>query len=47
MKDPLHHDVIDALGAAYEKMFERAVEGFRTVKEEESRSDAQVHRRCR
>lgn len=28
MKDPLHHDIVDALGAAYEKMFERAVQGF-------------------
>ncbi|NIA01390.1 MAG: hypothetical protein GWP13_01260 [Planctomycetia bacterium] len=28
MKDPLHHDPLDALGEAYEKMFERAAERF-------------------
>jgi predicted glycosyl hydrolase (DUF1957 family) len=28
MKDPLHHDPLDALGEAYEKMFERAAENF-------------------
>lgn len=33
MKDPLHHDVVDALGAAYEKMYERAVQGFHKSEE--------------
>ncbi|HHH44696.1 MAG TPA: hypothetical protein ENK49_11210 [Gammaproteobacteria bacterium] len=28
MKDPLHHDPLDALGEAYEKMFERAAKRF-------------------
>lgn len=28
MKDPLHHDPIDALGAIYEKMYEYTVENF-------------------
>jgi len=29
MKEPRHNDPLDSLGAAYEKMFERVVEGFR------------------
>ncbi len=33
MKDPLHHDPLDALGAAYEKMFERAAEHFHKAEE--------------
>ena len=33
MKDPLHHDPIDALGEAYEKMYERAAENFHHAEE--------------
>jgi hypothetical protein len=33
MKDPLRHDPLDALGEAYEKMFERAVENFHKAEE--------------
>ncbi len=33
MKDSQHHDPIDALGTAYEKMFERAAEHFHNVEE--------------
>jgi hypothetical protein len=29
MKDPLHHDPVDMIGEAYERMLERAMEGFR------------------
>ena len=28
MKDPDHHDPIDVLGEAYEKMYERVVENI-------------------
>jgi len=33
MKSPQHHDPIDALGEAYEKMFERAAEHFHNAEE--------------
>ena len=33
MKDPLHHDPIDVLGDAYEKMYERTVEHIDSVEE--------------
>ena len=36
MKDPLHHDPIDILGEAYEKMYERAVENLHNTKEKSS-----------
>ena len=33
MKDPLHHDPLDALGEAYEKMFERAARNLHKAEE--------------
>jgi hypothetical protein len=33
MKDPLHHDPLDALGEAYEKMFERAAKNLHKAEE--------------
>ena len=33
MKDPLHHDPVDRVGEAYERMLERAMEDFRAVRE--------------
>lgn len=33
MKDPLCHDPLDALGEAYEKRFERAIENFHKAEE--------------
>jgi hypothetical protein len=33
MKDPLRHDPLDALGEAYEKMYERVVENFHHAEE--------------
>jgi len=33
MKDPLHHDPIDVLGEAYEKMFERTVRNIHNAEE--------------
>jgi hypothetical protein len=33
MKDPLHHDPVDMIGEAYERMLERALEDLRAVRE--------------
>jgi len=33
MKDPIHHDPVDIIGEAYERMFERVMEDFRKAKE--------------
>ena len=33
MKDPLHHDPVDMVGEAYERMLERALEDLRAVRE--------------
>lgn len=33
MKDPLHHDPLDTLGEAYEKMLERAMNNFHAAEE--------------
>jgi len=41
MKDPLHHDPLDALGEAYEKMFERAA---RNLHKAEEKSDDLLHK---
>ncbi len=41
MKDPLHHDPIDILGQAYEKMYERAAENFHNAEE---KSAPLIHR---
>ena len=41
MKDPLHHDPIDALGQAYEKMYERAAENFHNA---EDKTAPLIHR---
>ncbi len=33
MKDPLHHDPVDMVGEAYERMLERALEDLRAMRE--------------
>jgi len=33
MKDPLHHDPVDIVGEAYERLLERAMEDFRKARE--------------
>jgi len=41
MKDPQHHDLLDILGEAYERMFERAAENFHKAKD---KSGAELNR---